>query len=314
MPMQDVEKTNIKQGANAKRIRRRNRWLPLYVAVVLILTVGIGLTLSITVFFNVETIVVTGEAQQYTVEQIVRAANVYSGDNLVKLNTEEVEQKIYENPDLIYIESVKVRKQFPDVLVIDVQKCRESYNIVYDGGILLTSATGKIISNSGEAGTNLPTFYGYLPSITTVGQKVESTDAQKDKIFSLFASIIGKELSCPITSVDMSDKYDIRVCFDNRIVFDLGNWNELEYKITLAETVIPRLGTNKSGYLIMVGNHQCAFRDAAMVGTQTPIKIRSITPSEPAETTAAADGAAVQTTASAAQTQTQTTVQTTVQE
>lgn len=163
MPMQDVKKTDMKSETNVKRVRRRNRWLPLYIAVVLVLTAGVGVALSTTVFFNVENIVVTGEAEQYTVTDIVKAADVCSGDNLIKLNTDEVAKRVYDN--LIYIETVDVQKKFPDELVINVQKCRESYNIVYDNGILLASATGKIISNSMEAAEGLPIFYGYLPSI-----------------------------------------------------------------------------------------------------------------------------------------------------
>ena len=161
MPMQDVKKTDMKSETNVKRVRRRNRWLPLYIAVVLVLTAGVGVALSTTVFFNVENIVVTGEAEQYTVTDIVKAADVCSGDNLIKLNTDEVAKRVYDN--LIYIETVDVQKKFPDELVINVQKCLESYNIVYDNGILLASATGKIISNSMEAAEGLPIFYGYLP-------------------------------------------------------------------------------------------------------------------------------------------------------
>lgn len=122
MPMQDVKKTDMKSETNVKRVRRRNRWLPLYIAVVLVLTAGVGVALSTTVFFNVENIVVTGEAEQYTVTDIVKAADVCSGDNLIKLNTDEVAKRVYDN--LIYIETVDVQKKFPDELVINVQKCR----------------------------------------------------------------------------------------------------------------------------------------------------------------------------------------------
>ena len=96
MPMQDVKKTDMKSETNVKRVRRRNRWLPLYIAVVLVLTAGVGVALSTTVFFNVENIVVTGEAEQYTVTDIVKAADVCSGDNLIKLNTDEVAKRVYD--------------------------------------------------------------------------------------------------------------------------------------------------------------------------------------------------------------------------
>ena len=180
--------------------------------------------------------------------------------------------------------------------MINVEKCRESYNIVYDNGILLTSATGKIISNSMEAAEGLPVFYGYLPSVLSPGEKLVSQDQQKDKIFYLFTKIMSRELSSPITSVDMTDKYDMRVCFDDRIIFDLGNWNELEYKITLAETVIDRLGIDKKGYLTMVGNNQCSFRDSSVVDELEPIKPMETQLAETTATTISGSGSTETTT------------------
>ena len=52
MPMQDVKKTDMKSETNVKRVRRRNRWLPLYIAVVLVLTAGVGVALSTTVLWK----------------------------------------------------------------------------------------------------------------------------------------------------------------------------------------------------------------------------------------------------------------------
>lgn len=259
MSMQDVEKTDVKQDTNAKRMRRRRRLMPFYILIVLILTACLGISLSMTIFFNIDTVIVKGEAQQYTVDEIIEAAKIHSKQNLTRLNVQKIEKNVYD--ELIYIETVKVSKQYPDTLVIDVQKCRESYNISYDNGILMTSESGKIITNSAEAAEALPVFYGYQPSVLDPGKQLASQDKQKEKIFNTFSEIMKRELSCPITSVDMTDKYDIRVNFDNRIIFDMGNWNEIEYKITLAESVIVRLGTDKIGYLTMVGNNQCAFRD-----------------------------------------------------
>lgn len=270
MPMQDVKKTDMKSETNVKRVRRRNRWMPLYIAIVLVLTASVGMTLSATVFFNIRDIVIEGASEKYTVQNIASAAKVYTGDNLVRLNTDKVAERIYDT--YVDIETVDVRKKFPDEVVINVQQCRESYNVVYDNGILLASTTGKIMSNSMESVEGLPVFYGYLPSVLSPGEKLKSQDEQKDKIFYLFTKIMSRELSSPITSVDMTDKYNMRVCFDDRIIFDLGNWNELEYKITLAENVIDRLGVDKTGYLTMVGNNQCSFRDSSVVGELTPIK------------------------------------------
>ncbi len=264
MAMHDVEKTTIRNGyQNAKRMRRRRRLMPVYMVTVLLLTVCLGVALSMTVFFNVTTIELSGSAPQYTPDEIVIAGSVYKGDNLLKLDTEQIEKNI--ESELIYVESATVTKKYPDAVTIEVKECRESYNIFFDNGILLTSESGKIIANSAEAADNLPVIYGFNPVVLSPGQHVSSSDSTKNEIFEAFSKIMNMELGIPITSIDMSDKYNIVVVFDNRIEFSMGNWNEISYKITLAEAVITRLGTDKEGYLTMIGNNQCSFRDKTSV-------------------------------------------------
>ncbi len=264
MAMHDVEKTTLRSGyKNAKRMRRRKRIMPLYIATVLLLTVCTGVALSMTVFFNVASIEVYGSAPNYTPAEIVLASGAKKGDNLLKMDVAGLGEQI--ETDMIYIESAKVSKKYPDAVVIDVKACRETFNVYYDNGILLTSESGKIIANSTDASENLPVIYGMNPTVLSPGKKVASNDEVKNKIFDELADIMNHELNVPITSIDMSDKYDIKVMFDNRIEFSMGNWNEIEYKVTLAETVIARLGKEKEGYLTMIGNNQCSFRDKASV-------------------------------------------------
>lgn len=264
MAMHDVEKTTIRSGyQNAKRMRRRKRLMPLYMIAVLLLTACLGVALSMTLFFNVASIELSGSAPQYTASEIVAAGDVHRGDNLLRLDIEKIAENIEE--ELIYVESAQVNKKYPDAVTIEIKECRESYNIFFDNGILLTSSSGKIIANSAEAAENLPIIYGFNPTVLTPGKHADSSDETKNEIFTAFSEIMNTELSIPITSIDMSDKYNIVVMFDDRIEFSMGNWNEITYKITLAEAVISRLGTDKEGYLTMVGNNQCSFRDKASV-------------------------------------------------
>ena len=264
MAMHDVERTTIRTGyQNAKRMRRRRRLMPVYIISVLLLTSCLGVSLAMTIFFNLASIRVTGVSPQYSAEEIAAASGVCKGDNLLRLDVKKLEEEI--ETEMIYIESAEVSKKYPDAVVIDVKACRESYNVYFDNGILITSESGKIITNSAEAGEGLPVVYGFNPNVLTPGLHTASSDETKNDIFKTFTQVMSEELSLPITSIDMSDKYNIVVVFDGRIEFSLGNWNEIPYKITLAETVIEMLGGDKEGYLTMIGNNQCSFRDKVSV-------------------------------------------------
>lgn len=300
MAMHDVEKTTIRTGyQNAKRMRRRKRLMPLYIITVLLLTLCMGIALSMTVFFNITSIEVTGNAPQYSASEIASASGVGKGDNLLKLDVKELEENI--ETEMIYIESADVSKKYPDAIVIDVEECRESYNVYFDNGILLTSESGKIIANSSEAMDGLPVIYGMNPTVLSPGKRVSSNDNIKDDIFQDFVDIMSNELNVPITSINMSDKYDIVVVFDDRIEFSMGNWNEISYKITLAEAVIARLDGSKEGYLTMIGNNQCSFRDKASVELAEQVQAAGTTTT----TMTAPDGSVITGTTTATETVTE---------
>ena len=149
MAMHDVEKTAIRTGyKNAKRMRRRRRFMPIYIFTVLLLTACLGMALSMTLFFNVSSIKVTGTAPQYSAEEITMASGVGKGDNLLRMNVKELENNI--ESDMIYIESATVSKKYPDAVTIDVKSCHEAYNIYFDNGILMTSGQQQLFTSAGE--------------------------------------------------------------------------------------------------------------------------------------------------------------------
>ena len=106
----------------------------------------------------------------------------------------------------------------------------------------------------------LPVVKGFEAVEQTPGKQLTSKDAHKEKIFQILSQLQTEELAVPITSVDLTDKYNIVVWFDNRIEFELGNWSDMAYKVHLAETAMEQIGAGKNGVLSMVGNNQCSFR------------------------------------------------------
>ncbi len=262
--MRDIEKTSMQKETSSKRNRRRKRGRMLYASLVVILAVGIITTLSMTVLFNIREIQVTGDAQNYTAEQIVEATGVSVGDNLVRLDVEAAEQLGFDQ--LIHIESIDIHRQFPSTLVIEVKRCVPTYNVTYEFGTLVLSESGRILENAMEPREGLIDITGYTPLETAPGKHITAESERDDKIFDAFRELFEtRELSVPIVAVDMTNKNNIIVNFDHRIEFDMGNWNEIDYKITFAEEVIAKQSPDKEGYLTMIGNNQCSFRSKSDV-------------------------------------------------
>lgn len=276
--MQDVEKTEIRREPDARRQRSRNRTRPLYGFTVLLLIIGVGIALCMTVFFNIETIEIDGESESYTAVEIAAASGVHTGDNLMRVSEEEVQEEVLS--ELIFIESVTVEKEYPDLIRITVSPSEAAYTLVDDDGTVQISDTGKILQTSEDADDDLPTITGYDPVSLETGTVLESSDSQKSSILESILDIMSEDLTYPITGIDLTDKYDIVLTFDDRMIFSLGNWSELEYKIKLAETVIGELEEDDEGYLTMVGENQISYRDKDAVEQQTTVTTTTVTDEE----------------------------------
>ena len=260
--MRDVEKNNMRHGTSSKRTRRRKRGRSVYVFLVIVFAAAVIVTLSMTLFFNIKTIRVTGNADNYNAEDVVKATGISVGDNMMRLNTKAAEQRAVDS--LIHVEELKIVRRFPDTLEIQVQKCTPAYNVVYEFGTLIVSEHGRILEDSMDPQQGLVRIVGYDPEETTPGKYICAKEERDDRVFAAFRDLIyAGGLATPIVEVDMTDFNDIMVNFDHRIIFDMGNWSEINYKISFAEQIIAEQPADKEGYLVMVGTNQCAFRNKA---------------------------------------------------
>ncbi|HRR76812.1 MAG TPA: FtsQ-type POTRA domain-containing protein [Ruminococcus sp.] len=261
--MKDVEKTTVERQNSRKRIRRRRRWNNLYVLAVVLLVVTAGITICHTFLFNLKKIRVSGESDMYSAEEIVQASGIKEGDNLLRLDTAKSEQAILDK--LLYVETASVEKKYPTSLEIRVTKCIPAFNVVYDGGTLLVSKKGKILADNG-AGTSymsngLPIIYGYEPADLTAGKAIETENEHKSEAFQELIKSITEKKDSGIATLDMSDEFNIIVNYQNGMIFKMGSWNDVEYKLSLASSIMEdETVKGKKGYLTMVGTNQCSFR------------------------------------------------------
>lgn len=279
--MQEVVKTSVKRKQNSKRQRRRRRNMSMYILLVLILVVGIGFALSMTMFFNIKSIRVTGDTA-YTDQEVYAASGIQEGDNLMRLDTVSVSNSVLSK--LLLAEEVYVKKHFPSTVEIIVKPCVPTACVAYEGGYLIVSAKGKILEKTSQPKEGLLIFKGYIPEFLEPGQMLTSTEDQKNAIYTAFLS---NEYAADLTEVDMTDQYDIVVYYGDRIRFDIGNANEISYKLRLAATAIPRLNDSKKYNLRMVGDNQISATQqepAVTTATENPTEPES---TETTTTTAA---------------------------
>ena len=230
-----------------------------YVIAVLVIVTVIGFAISYTFLFNISEIKVSGESDMYSAEQIVEASGIKEGDNLLRTDTKQSEIQILQQ--LLYIETVDVKRDFPFSLEINVTSCIPSYNVNCGSKTLLISKKGKILASNSFITDGLPTIYGFLPDERTPGEYISSEDEFKSDAFNAIIESIGRLEEPNISSLNMQDEHSIVVNYKNGMVFKMGNWSDSDYKFSLAETVMNDSSIKgKKGYLTMIGRNQCSFR------------------------------------------------------
>ncbi len=257
--MKDVEKTNVERRNSGKRMRRRRRNMNLYAVVVIALVLTIGVTMSCTFLFNIEEVHISNISERYDENRIFNASGVRIGDNLLRLNTKKSAERILD--ELLYVETAEVNRKFPSALEIKVTFCVPAFNVEYSGGVLVVSRLGKILENNSFKTDGLPTICGLEPVSTELGHMIQTENEHKNEAFNEIIKSISADEECTVSSIDLNDEFAIVVNYTNGTVFKMGNWNDADYKLSLAETIMnDDTIKGKKGYLTMVGTNQCSFR------------------------------------------------------
>lgn len=248
---------------------------------------GIFLLLSTTVLFNVENIRVTG-ASNYTPQEIIDASGVEAGDNLVRLSTDKVSSQITSR--LVYIEKAHLSRSFPSTLIINVEASEPEANFITDHGIYLISKGGKILEKIDEPKANLFNFTGTDPKLELLpGDKYASNDEHKDTVVYQMMTLLDTGNYSTVTSVDVTDRADIKCVFDNRITVSLGSVNDLEYKMNFAKEIIEtKIGDKTEGTLTILSDaNSASFLDKESLENNAKVyndNIASMTTADTQET------------------------------
>ncbi|MBS7176486.1 MAG: FtsQ-type POTRA domain-containing protein, partial [Clostridiales bacterium] len=212
--------------ANSRRHqKRRKRNHTLYFMILLFFVLVTGITLSVTVFFNIKTIVVTGD-KAYSVEEMSKLGGVSVGDNLFRLNLRKMEEEILSKA--IDLDSVSVERALPETLRFRLKPAEPSVLLYSGGQYYVLSSGGRLINivSSTDGYEDIMILSGIDLSKQKVGDFVTGNEAYQE-FESLLESLTEHEIG-PVNGVAMKNGVDIKVNLNNRISLVIGNTIGLE--------------------------------------------------------------------------------------
>lgn len=146
-------------------LRRRRRRRNLLMVLLGLLVVGIGVALSLTVLFKVDTFRIENmdgstpaDTGIYTEDAILGALGVPVGENMFQFSAAQKEKSMVVS--LPYLERVEIRRRLPSTLVIRVEPAVETWCAQSDSGWLTLSDGLKIMAINEEQPQGLPALLG----------------------------------------------------------------------------------------------------------------------------------------------------------
>lgn len=271
----------VSQNTSRHRKRHKKNYALYYILFFLLIAIT-GITLSLTVFFNVGEIVVDGKVT-ISVNEIKETTGVKIGDNMFRMSMETIEKRISDK--YITIEDVNVSRKFPATLKVTVSMATPKASITYDKQQYTLSAKNRII-NVGENSLNpsLPRVVGISLKDVKAGDMLETviteenTPTEKDvkpdnisfyKLSSLDSVLKAiEENKMEVSVIDLTDTMAIRLYISDQYEIKLGGISNAEYKLHCAKSIIDEEladQTNKGTIDVSVDNGMYYFRPAEKI-------------------------------------------------
>ena len=268
---QEAKRLAEKELREKKRHKRGSNVV--YYVMMSILAVIIFSVLSVTVLFNTEHIIVEGESD-YTDEQIIAASGLKGDENLVRLSTAGIPERMLEK--LVTLDSVSVEKVFPSTIKIKVTRSVPMVSFSYGGKNYVISHIGRVMYINSED-VDCMHVIGYKPAESViVGGFISAENPDQDELVKQISTAVEKAALTDITSLDITDTLDLIMTYDGRVEIHLGSVLQLDEKMRAIKELL------YNGYIAETEYVTLNATDPSRI-IQRPITTAAIITEEPVE-------------------------------
>jgi cell division septal protein FtsQ len=273
MEYQTYDRENSEYRFKKKKHRRNYSLVFLLIFIVLAIIFTI---LSLTVLFPIKKVIITGSSV-YSASDIKSTADIKDGQQIITLKSDEITSAILEK--FIYIDETKVKRKFPETVEIEVIPSTPAASIAVTDGYLYLSGSGKVLEKNPLPKKDAPVFTGVtLSEAVTPGVTIninadssqiqDMTEEEKaDRLTATLVLEVAADLPENVREktdyIDVTDRGNIKIMYDNRLELGIGGLSDLEYKLNFLMKIIEeKIGPNTSGKLTMLSTGGASFIDS----------------------------------------------------
>lgn len=251
-PQKSRDEVRREQTIKRRRLKKRKQIIFYTFSLFLLLVVAV--ILSLTVFFKVETITVEGKTP-YSNDKVIKMSGINKNDNLFLIDKSKAAENIMQR--LPYIGSVKISNKLPSGIVISVEKTSEKCAIANGEGYVLTNEDSKVLQvGVTEIDAKLIVISGGNVKKSEIGKNIEFENKEtQDLVRKIMESVKINKIN-DITQIDVSDKLNIKMTYQNRIELLFGSILQIDKKMKFAVEVLEKeneRSTNQEGIIDLQG-------------------------------------------------------------
>ncbi len=256
--------TTLRERGQASRRRARRRRTLLLSVMVLLL---VGIWVLIAFVFKIGEIRVTGSSV-YNQSVVLENFGYHEGDNLFTFNKRKAADQML--AALPYLETVRIRRQLPGTVRIEVTASEEKYCFTHaDGSTVITTPSFKVLRLGSNSG-GLLNIRGLEFRTPVAGKLLEVPEEKQEALHTLQEVLAALEEGhiANYSELDVGDPYAITLRCEDRFILQLGTTVEMDYKLRLAaQTIYGRLEQDATGVIDVSGagtSHSAYYRPQAI--------------------------------------------------
>ncbi len=263
----------MSKGRNKKKKKRTRVFVWL-----LLIGLAACVVLSLTVFFPIVSIDVTGNVTAYPAQAIIEASGIKIEGNLFAFSAPHAESRIC--AELPYIEKADVHRKLSGAIVIECTESTAFLAIPCEGTCLVVNPELKIVAKEESNSLGRAAVYGISPLNPKTGETLAASGEDGTEYLAYVVdAIMAEELLGSVTSLNVADKLNLSLVYENRLFVMIGTASNIEYKFRmLARVTREELAPSDTGYLDLSEAGRATFKAGDLAvpeGYDIPAQIKT---------------------------------------
>ena len=240
-----------RQKHESKRPSASRHRTGFWVRMLTMAAVALAVACCMTLFFQVEQIMVRGN-HLYTAAEIADASGISPGDNMVTIQKANAASMI--RSKLPYVSSVHIERNLPGTVEILVTETNISFAIkARNQTWYMVSPDGMVQDEIQSAhSSDYPNVKGLILSDPKPGNAISGESQKRETVIKLMQLLVQYNLAMDTVYIDVTETHNILLKYGEKYEVQLGTSDELDYKIEYLTAALRKLaadGNTKDGVI-----------------------------------------------------------------